>query len=183
MVAFKTLWRNHPVNRSEQTPCIVPRDMVVFGDPKKRGVPTFGNQCAIRMGVALRNAGVTPAQMGNIATCSVHDRDAMHFIRAAEVAAALARANIEGLGKVERYSGKDAAQFYSKLFGRTGIIYIKDYWYRNPDERAKSNPTGDHVDVWNGFRPTTKWLMEWFSWLGYYSNYVGAKEIWFWEVK
>jgi hypothetical protein len=25
--------------------------------------------------------------------------------------------------------------------------------------------------------------MEWFSWAGYYSNYAGAKEIWFWPIK
>ena len=37
--------------------------------------------------------------------------------------------------------------------------------------------------LWNGYRSSTKWLMEWFSWLGYYSNYVQAKEIWFWDVK
>ena len=48
------------------------------------------------------------------------------------------------------------------------------------DRRAR---TGDHIDVWNGYRSSAKWLMEWFSWLGYYSNYAEAKEIWFWEVK
>ena len=42
---------------------------------------------------------------------------------------------------------------------------------------------GDHIDVWNGYRSSTKWLMEWFFWLGYYSNYAEAGEIWFWEVK
>jgi hypothetical protein len=37
--------------------------------------------------------------------------------------------------------------------------------------------------VWNGYRSSAKWLLEWFSWVGYYSNYANAGEIWFWEVK
>ena len=56
---------------------------------------------------------------------------------------------------------------------------MKDYWKRHGETTA----TGDHIDVWNGYRSSTKWLMEWFSWLGYYSNYVQAKEVWFWDVK
>ena len=86
---------------------------------------------------------------------------------------------IEGFGKVERIVGTEASHFYKKIFGRTGIIYIQDYWKRHGETTA----TGDHIDVWNGYRSSTKWLMEWFSWLGYYSNYVQAKEIWFWDVK
>jgi hypothetical protein len=105
----------------------------------------------------------------------------MHIIRAAELARALASARLPGLSPVQRITGTDAAQFYPKLFGRTGIIYIQDYWSRSSDRSG--NATGDHIDVWNGFRPSTKWLMEWFSWLGYYSNYAQAKEVWFWEVK
>ena len=89
-------------------------------------------------------------------------------------------AGIAGLGPRERYSAAEAAAFYPKIFGRTGIIYIQDYWRRSTDS---GRPTGDHIDVWNGYRSSTKWLMEWFSWLGYYSNYVQAKEIWFWDVK
>ena len=78
-----------------------------------------------------------------------------------------------------RRSGTEAAHFYAKLYGRTGIIYVQDYWKRH----GETTPTGDHIDVWNGYRSSTKWLLEWFSWLGYYSNYVQAKEIWFWDVK
>ena len=28
--------------------------------------------------------------------------------------------------------------------------------------------------MWNGYRSSAKWLLEWFSWLGYYSNYANA---------
>ncbi len=68
-----------------------------------------------------------------------------------------------------------------RLFGRTGVIFIRDYWHRPTDQRGR--PTGDHIDVWNGYRSSAKWLMEWFSWLGYYSNYAESREIWFWPVK
>ena len=182
MLEFKTLWYNHPINNSVQTPCLAPKNMTVFGQPRLRGQPTFTNQCAIRMGVTLRAAGVTPAQMSGCVTCGVHDKEHMHFIRAREVGLALSRANIPGLGSREVISGKDVAEFYPKLFGRTGLIFFNGYWYRNAAERKAGRPTGDHVDVWNGYRSSAKWLMEWFSWLGYYSNYAGAREIWFWQV-
>jgi hypothetical protein len=104
----------------------------------------------------------------------------MHFINASQLANGIARAKIDGIGPTEKFVGSDAAEFYPKIFGRTGIIYIQDYWRRSTDS---GRPTGDHIDVWNGYRSSAKWLMEWFSWLGYYSNYAGAGEIWFWEVK
>ena len=103
----------------------------------------------------------------------------LQIIRATDLASALARVSIPGLGRMERIAGKDAAEFYPRIYGRTGIIYIQDYWRRT----GETVPTGDHIDVWNGYRSSTKWLMEWFSWAGYYSNYAEAKEIWFWEVK
>jgi hypothetical protein len=39
-----------------------------------------------------------------------------------------------------------------------------------------------NTDVCNGYRSSSKW-MESFSWLGYYSTYAQAKEVWFWEVR
>jgi hypothetical protein len=180
MVAFRDLWYGHPINESVQTPCIAPRAGNYHGSIVDKGYPTFANQCAIRMGVALRRAGVTPQQITGCLTCSAHPPEEMHFIRAHEVASALMRARIEGIGSVEQIRGAETAEFYPQLFGRTGIIYIKDYWRRSSD--APDRPTGDHIDVWNGYRSSAKWLMEWFSWLGYYSNYAEAKEIWFWEV-
>jgi len=181
MIEFKDLWHGHPINESVQTPCIAPRDGTFQGQTVSKGYPTFANQCAIRMGVSLKRAGVTPSQISGCITCAAHPTDVMHYIRAHELASALARANIEGLGPVERIRATDVAEFYPKIFGRTGIIYIKDYWRRSVDRPGRA--TGDHIDVWNGYRSSTKWLMEWFSWLGYYSNYADANEIWFWEVK
>lgn len=177
MVAFKDLWYRHPANNSLSQPCVAPQGLTnMEGKFIPAGFPVFTNQCSIRMGVCLKNAGVTSVRT---ATCGVHPAEEQHFIRAADLARALAGASIDGVGKVERITGTEAAHFYKKLFGRTGIIYIQDYWKRH----GETTPTGDHIDVWNGYRSSTKWLMEWFSWLGYYSNYVQAREIWFWEVK
>lgn len=180
MVAFRDLWLGHPINESVQLPCIAPHDLQnLEGKPIKAGFPTYANQCAIRLGVALKRAGVSP--IPGLATCGAHPSVEMHYIRANQLANAIVSAPIPGVGKVEKITGTEAAEFYPQLFGRTGLIYIQDYWHRagEPPDR----PTGDHIDVWNGYRSSAKWLMEWFSWLGYYSNYAGAKEIWFWEVK
>lgn len=182
MVAFKDLWRGHPINESVQNPCIAPRDMQnLEGTLVGAGLPFYANQCAIRLGVALKRAGVSPSALGGVTTCGAHEAAEMHYINASQLARALERASIAGVGKVEKIGGKDASEFYRNLFGRTGLIYIQDYWQRTTDRPGE--PTGDHIDVWNGYRSSAKWLMEWFSWLGYYGNYAQAKEIWFWEVK
>jgi Type VI secretion system (T6SS), amidase effector protein 4 len=76
-----------------------------------------------------------------------------------------------GLGTVEKITGTEPTHYYPKLFGRTGVVYFQDYWKRTTDS---GRPTGDHIDVWNGYRSSAKWLLEWFSWLGYYWNYANA---------
>jgi hypothetical protein len=182
MVAFRDLWTSHPVNESVQTPCIAPRDLTSLeGKAISKGYPVFSNQCAIRMGVSLKRAGVVASQITGCTHCEVHSREEMHFINARQLADALTRARIAGIDPRERFLETDVNQFYPRLFGRTGVIYIQDYWRRNDDPPGQR--TGDHIDVWNGYRSSTKWLMEWFSWAGYYSNYAGAKEIWFWPVR
>lgn len=181
-VKFKDLWGGHPINESIQAPCIAMEEFRnLAGQTVKKGHPVFANQCAIRMGVSLRRAGVTPSSLGRLTTCHHHPDADMHYIRANELATALARANLPGFKAVEKIAGKDVAEYYPTLFGRTGVIFIKDYWHRSSD--ASGRPTGDHIDVWNGYRSSAKWLMEWFFWIGYTSNYADAGEIWFWEVE
>lgn len=182
MVQFRDLWLGHPINKSVQMPCIAPHDLTSLeGRAIRRGFPVFSNQCAIRMGVALRRAGVAAGSLSGCAHCVVHARDEMHFINARQLADAIERARLPGVAPRQIFSGVDASQFYPKILGRPGIIFIQDYWLRSTDRPGL--PTGDHIDVWNGYRSSAKWLMEWFSWLGYYSNYAQAREIWFWEVR
>lgn len=180
MVQFTDLWYRHPANLATSTPCVAPTSLTsIEGRQIPAGFPVFSNQCAIRLGVCLKHAGADSAVFNGLAHCGVHANDEMHIIRAQELADHLASISLPWLGKVEKITGADAKTFYSRLIGRTGIIFVKDYWRRT----GESTPTGDHIDVWNGYRSSTKWLMEWFSWAGYYSNYAEAREIWFWEVK
>lgn len=182
MVQFVDLWRGHPINESVSTPCLAPHDLTnLEGRHIPARMPVFANQCAIRMGVALRRSGVNIAQLPGLGTCAVHPKEDMHIINATQLGQALGRSKLPGFGPLEKFAGADAAQFYPKIFGRTGVMFIQDYWMRGTDQPGQ--PTGDHIDVWNGYRSSAKWLMEWFSWAGYYSNYAEAKEIWFWEVK
>jgi Type VI secretion system (T6SS), amidase effector protein 4 len=181
-VEFRNLWYGHPINESITTPCIATHDVTnLEGKLIRQGFPVYANQCAIRMSVALKRAGVTPNQLGRLTTCGAHPPEAMHYINATQLALALERATIPGFASVQKINGEQASKFYPQLFGRTGVIFIKDYWHRSSDRT--DSPTGDHIDVWNGYRSSAKCLMEWFSWLGYYSNYAEAREIWFWEVK
>ncbi len=182
MVKFKDIWYGHPINQSVTTPCIAQSQFKnLEGRTIQPGFPVYANQCAIRMAIALRRAGVTANQLSGVAACGHHPRDEMHFINSTQLANAIARANLPGVGRTEKYKGDEAEEYYPKLFGRTGIIHIRDYWTRSTDRSGY--PTGDHIDVWNGYRSSAKWLMEWFSWLGYYSNYAEGSQIWFWEVK
>jgi hypothetical protein len=168
MVTFKQLWANHPTNSGNSLPC------------RTLGISNFENQCAIRMGVCLKDSGVALGQIGGAITCSQvlltnHAKDEMHFVRAKELANALRRGGIPGIGSA--HSLQTPADFANELDGRRGIIFFNGYWWRKED---KTRPTGDHIDLWNGWRTTAKALFPWFGWLGGYNK---SGEIWFWEVK
>ena len=110
MVQFIDLWRGHPINESVTAPCVAPHDLTnMEGQHVAMGFPVFHNQCAIRLGIALRRAGVTDGQIGGCAACAVHPRSEMHFINASQLANALAHANIPGIGTVEKITGTEAA--------------------------------------------------------------------------
>lgn len=167
MVNFADLWDAHPTNLGNQAPC------------RTKGVSNFVNQCAIRMGVCLREAGIPAGQINGAKTCNWarntgHESGDMHFIRAKELGQALAGARIEGMKAT--YKVVNPADFANELDGRTGIIFFNGYWWRTTDT---TRPTGDHIDLWNGWRTTAKMLLPWFGWLGGYDK---SGEIWFWEV-
>ena len=176
-ITFKKLWTSHPFNNSESAPARMLKPTEFGGKLIPKGAPSFANQCAIRMGVALRESGVTMEQIGNPRVSWFHPKDKMYVLVAQELANGIRLGRIPGLG--EPIKVKDPKNFHNELYGRKGIIFFKDYWRRT----GEANPTGDHIDVWNGYRTSAKWLMEWFSWLGYNENYGKSKEIWFWEVE
>ncbi|MEM8626432.1 MAG: T6SS effector amidase Tae4 family protein [Pseudomonadota bacterium] len=167
-IRFNDVWNNHPTNLSDQLPC-----------RRANGFPTWSNQCAVRLGIALREAGVEPSKLAGPILCGQHPLSEMHFIRAQELANRIGSASIAGIGPTEKLTGNDAADFSNQLFGRKGLIFMRDYWTRT----GERSPSGDHIDAWNGYRSTASWLMEYFSWLGYHGGYDKARAIWFWEMK
>lgn len=194
MVQFIDLWRGHPTNESVDTPCLLtdggsraPDEAPVEASPGIKPAEAHvepvapRDQSAIRLGVAMRRAGVRIEELGSrLQTCGIHDRSLMHILSASQFAAALRRAKIPGLGDVELIAGNDVARFQARIVGRTGILYVRDYWMRPGDPEGR--PTGDLIDLWNGYRTTDSWLMDWMAWAGYTSSYELAREMWFWPV-
>lgn len=194
MVQFIDLWRGHPTNESIDAPCTVsggrvrtpdeaPVDMAPGIRPAEAHVEPVAprDQSAICLGVAMRRAGVRIEELGTrLQTCGIHDRSLMHILSASQFAAALRRAKIAGFGAVELIAGSDVERFQTRIVGRTGVLYVRDYWMRPDDPEGR--PTGDLIDLWNGYRTTDSWLMDWMSWAGYTSSYEMAREMWFWPV-
>lgn len=83
---FADLWQGHPNVLGDPPPCRDAADK-----------PFFEDQCAIRMGVALKAAGLRRSDLPGAVTCghglsTSHPPADMHFLRAQEVASALASA-------------------------------------------------------------------------------------------
>jgi hypothetical protein len=82
----------------------------------------------------------------------------------------------------EIYEGRTV---FEKITGRTGIIFLADYWQR-PNEKGGSRRTGDHIDLWDGSRMTS--VSSWFrvhwgvSWDGLWSDFRGAPRVMFWNI-
>lgn len=182
MVQFIELWRGHPTNESVDAPCTAGvAAQGPAGEAIAAGDAGYRNQSAIRLGVALRRAGVRIQAFGpKIVTCSLHSRDEMHILHPRQLAEALRRARLSGFGETELIAGSDVERFHVRILGRTGVLYVRDYWLRPTD--LDGRPTGDVIDLWNGYRTTESWLMEWMSWAGYRGPYAQAREMWFWPV-
>lgn len=180
MVQFIDLWHGHPTNESAEAPCTVASTP---SQPGNAGKPadTGRNPSATLIGIAFRRAGVRIESFPpRIATCGVHDRADMHFLYPRHIAEALRKNRLPGFGEAELITGGDVENFHVRLLGRTGVLYVRDYWQKPSDLEGRA--TGDIIDLWNGYRTTDSWLMEWLSWAGYKSPYAQAREIWFWPV-
>ncbi|HTU11236.1 MAG TPA: type VI secretion system amidase effector protein Tae4 [Allosphingosinicella sp.] len=115
---------------------------------------SFANQCAIRMGVALRGAGVDLSGFDG-ATCWFGHQP-RHVLRAQELAEWL-EAQAALVGPVDKKQHATSADYA----GRPGIVFIKDGWPSG----------GDHIDIWNGMALKGGQL-DWFE----------RGEIWFWDL-
>lgn len=120
---FTTLWENYPAH--------------VCVGKNGRDKPGYENQCAIKVGNALAKSGVSFATFSG-GMCPGMPKNQGMVASAQALADWLQKAKIEGLGKSELYSGKDA---FEKIKGRTGIVFLADYWQR-PGEKGTPRRSG-----------------------------------------
>lgn len=152
----------------------------------------FSDQCAIRVGVALKKVGVTFKSYPAKRKCWFQGHED-HILAAKELADWLKLQPFVGCTKVVDVKGAD---WQDKIKGKTGIIFFGNYWRRtNSNGVEETTPSGDHIDLWNGERLTTgsggargifttfsRFSLGIDSGLGY-SNLAKATEILFWEIK
>ena len=177
MVAFNTLWRNHPTRTGNLVPCSTKNEIF------------FKDQCTIRMGVCLQNSGVNVAAIPNVKRCWFHKKNPSHILVAEELAVALKenRRLIPGMEDLEEINPTD---FKTTLKRKRGIIFLKDYSRRlipnsNGRKERVRDRSGDHIDLWNGMQLTDprslariqQHLVDENN-----SDMELSKEIWFWEV-
>jgi len=129
----------------------------------------FGNQCAMRIGVALRTIG---AQLNGLKTCVTYDRRRFgdhrpgHTRSAQEVANHFYRITSgKGLGATSfRIFNGNMTSNMDTLKDKKGMVFIMNGW-----------GSTDHIDVWKG-NGTTGEIK------GGDSTYFGrGEQIWLWE--
>ncbi len=134
------------------------------------------------MGTALAKQGVdTKTLVPKGRHCWFHDIKEGHILSAEELANGLQKTKLPGVEMALNIPGND---FKSKIAGKKGIIYFHNYWMRSQDKPGQ--PTGDHIDLWNGSR-----LTDWFSWIriqlnvvipGVWSDLESSPKVLFWRV-
>jgi len=138
-VTFDKLWKSYP-----------------WGNPYDNNA--YPDQCAIRMSVALQNAGINMTSFSQKLVKPLDGQKTIGRImlngkstatRANELGEWLKLHPIPGIGKPENITGKD---WENKVEGRTGIIMFDGYWTRTGETAADAS--GGHIDLWNGSRLT-----------------------------
>lgn len=178
-VTFAELWAAYP----HSDPCTDP----------STGKPAFEDECAIRFGTCLAGVGITNRSFKG-EKCWFSNHPSSHMLRAKEVDEWLQRRPFAGCPLPQVITGTDWTRSVS---GEAGIIFFGSYWRRNLNEK---NPTGDHIDLWNGDRLTPssettlrftfgiKKIWNPLSVIGVgpenlYSNLADSKVILFWKIK
>lgn len=177
-VNFQKLWDGHPLNWN-------PRETAPF--KSKDGTPLFQDQCAIKMSIALQQAGVPLATFKGATASSPVLQLGVKPVKAALRAEELAQWLIKVLGQPDKYT---AAVAIEAVKFRNGIVFFKDFWARdlpNGGQESGINRSGDHIDVWDGHTipsmPTVN-TSQFANPLGGWSHYFkNAKAVWLWEIK
>lgn len=121
----------------------------------------WGNQCAIRMSIALN--GELNIKV-NKSTYTDPKCNHEHARGAESLANWLWRHH---LGRPTILSG--SAEDRQTISQKTGIVFFKDCFARGNEE--ESQRSGDHIDLWN--RGKT---------MGYYDGDYMSRQVWFWEL-
>ena len=146
MLMFRTLWNVHPSNNGDDFPCTT-----------KKGDIAFDNQCAIRMGVALAEAGMNTSSFRGARCWHGHK----HILRVEELIKWL-KTKKEDVGKARSFKpGSDALD---AVAGRTGIVACRNFYGRGNQ--------GDHIDLWDGVQMAK----------GSPSYMERSEEVVFWEI-
>ena len=139
-LSFQSVWDNHPY---PAFPC---------------DRTEFENQCAIRMGVALRGAGADLTSFAGAVCYPNFGHNPRHVLRAQELADWL-RQNSSVAGTPSIHRNVTAENFR----GRKGIVFVQDGWGAT-----------DHIDAWDGAA---------FEMKGGRPEYFAlGREVWFWEL-
>lgn len=120
-----------------------------YVDPKTGKPPkNYENQCAIKVSVTLHKVGVL------IKSYKHNDKIRINGLNTAVLAENLASwlKLVPFCGLPKEPENITGSNWQEKINGKTGIVFFKDYWARTGSE---SNPTGDHIDLWNGSRLTS----------------------------
>lgn len=150
----------------------------------------YKDQCAARMGEALRVCGIEGLSFKG-ARCNVdHPR---HMLRAAELADWLHMRPFAGCPVATSLNPKT---WDTDISGATGVIFFSGYWHRDSD--GPNVTTGNHIDLWNGRRLTMTGFTDTVATIGRfvfgrqsvlagtdygYSDLHNSNQILFWAVK
>jgi len=137
-VSFAKLWAGYPASK--------PYIDAKTGDPPKG----YENQCAIKISVSLHAAGV---DLKSFRGGHVRINGKIAATSAEQLAVWLKAQHISGITSPPmNITGEN---WEEGIKGKTGIVFFANYWAR-PGETK--NPTGDHIDLWNGTRLTASGL-------------------------
>jgi hypothetical protein len=158
MPTFATLWANHPK---------------IKGDDTLLDEKVYTDQCAIDVGAAFIRSAMDMRSFKGV--YSWQKDKPSYPIRAQELANWLDSPAAGLMHRTEKHLGKEG---FEKIAGRTGIIFIQNYWGEGRQ--------GDHIDLWNGSRLTkfSSWFrIHWhLSVEGWATDMRKAEAIWFWYV-
>jgi hypothetical protein len=171
VVTFAKLWTAYPSSAPVHPNPLTKKDL-------------YANHCAIKVGEALLNAGVSLKSFtgGKCQSCPRLDKK-RHPLVAQELANWLNKKPFPGCPAPLK---SDGGHYTDDFNDKRGIIFFKDYWVRD----GEKGRTGDHIDLWNdqelaslGFWVSLARVDLGISWDGWISAYSKSKQVLLWEIK